>query len=487
MRFSNSLLAVAVASTLLSACGSDSPEPDITAQAIDGYIVGADVFCDGVAHGKTGAAGRLSCPPDTQMITVRGGADVGFDENATTGDILFVGELSAPADLGFVTPLSTLAVEMSTDEEGFDPSRWTQSVNDLASTLSQSSLDLSADASEVIQLIKLNAQVNQLISAYASTESEFRLVTKEVAGLMQQRARLGAVTDLQDGLANTMASLNGRLLVKAPGLAQSQSKLDVNVIAVQSTNKAIAEGGSPELVAMAAVGSIVERAAVTIDREVSSLQFYYRSGVFSGEFGNQGYTPISVDDFENPVTSAGSYTTVVDEYINGIAYNNRALQFNQSFDNAKVSMAFEIKALDAGDKRSLSFSTSDVFLTADMNDASSLVLSLPSDAKFRAHGVNSDGSTTTTEILVDEAATFSSQSGLIDVSFGEVNGKLKAIGFRDIFESSGNFQVTLVISGLHFNERTGSSIVPAQYYTIGNGATRITGAGFQGFITLNLD
>jgi len=467
----------ATALLILSACGSDSPEPVISAQAIDGYIVGGTVYCDGVENGKTEAAGRLTCPINTSLITVRGGADVGFNDRATTGDILFVGELIAPSHLGYVTPLSTLAVIMSSDDEGFDETKWAQSVEDLAATLGQSSLDLSADASEVIQLIKLNSQINQLIAAYGQTEDDYRLVTTEVASLMTERARQGAFTDLEEGLANTMAAVNGRLLTRGSALALTQSELDVSVITVQTANAAIAEGDSRELVAMAATGSIVELAAVTIDRSAQSVGFL--------DYRNTEMTSVSLEEFENPVISAGRYSTSVNDRVNGITYDNRVLQFNKSFNNARVSMAFEIRALDSGDQRSLSFSTGDVSLSADINDASSLVLSMSPKAKFRAHGTDKDGSTTTTEILVDEAATFSSAGGLINVTFGEVNEKLKELGFRDILETSGNFKMTMVISGLHINERTGPSVAPAQYYTIGTGATRITGAGFQGYITID--
>ena len=471
------LLTLSAATLLvLSACGSDNPEPIISAQAIDGYIVGGTVYCDDVVHGKTEAAGRLTCPLNTRLITVRGGADVGFDDMATTGDILFVGELRAPADLGYLTPLSTLAVIMSSDDEGYDESKWSQSVADLAATLGQSSLDLTADASQVIQLIKLNSQINQLISAFGQTEDDYRLVTIEVAGLMSERARLGTITDLEEGLANTMAALNGRLALVSE-LDLEQSELDISVINVQAVNTAIAEGGSRELVAMTATGSIVEQAAVTIDRSAQSVGFL--------DANNVEISSVSLEEFESPVVSAGRYSTGVSSDINGITYDSRVLQFNKSFNNAQVSMAFEFKSLDTGDQRSLSFSTGDVSLTADINDASSLVLSLPPKAKFTAHGTDLNGSTTTTEVLVDEAATFSSAGGEINVTFGEVNDKLRKLGFRDILETSGNFQLTMIISGLHINERTGPSVAPAQYYTIGTGATRITGAGFQGYITLD--
>lgn len=469
----------AVSLLILSACGSDSTDPLINAQAIDGYIVGGNVFCDDVANGTTQAAGRLTCPNGTELMVVRGGADVGFSEKATTGDILFVGELSAPAHLGYVTPLSTLAVIMASNDEGYDESKWTQTVENLAATLGQSSLDLSADAATVIQLVKLNAQINQLISAYAQTEDDYRLVTVEVAGLMRERASQGAVIDLEAGLANTMAAINGRLIANESQLALSESELDVEVIAVQTANNAIAEGGSPELVAMAATGSSVEQAAVTIDRSAASVSFQSQNGysVYS--------TPISLEDFESPVESTGRYNTIVSSSLDGIVYDSRVLQFNKSFSEARVSMAFEIKSLDVGDRRSLSFSSNDVTLSADTNDASSLVLSMPEGSKFRAHGTDRDGSTTTTEILVDDADTFSTVGDKINVTFGQVNTKLQSLGFSDMLASSGNFQMTMVISGLKINERTGSIVEPAQYYTIGTGATRITGAGFQGYITFN--
>ena len=72
-------------------------------QAIDGYIVGGTVFCDGIENGATQEMGLLSCDDGTTLVKVSGGNDVGFNDDPAD-DKPFVGQLLAPADLGYVTP-----------------------------------------------------------------------------------------------------------------------------------------------------------------------------------------------------------------------------------------------------------------------------------------------------------------------------------------------------------------------------------------------
>jgi len=192
---------------------------------------------------------------------------------------------------------------------------------------------------------------------------------------------------------------------------------------------------------------------------------------------------ISLNDFEYPVLSSGRYNTVINSKLRGISYENRALQFNDSFENARVSMAFEIKAVNEDDQRTLSFATNDVTLTATQNDASSLEITMPVNAIFNVHGTRKNGTVTTTEILVEEADTFSSIGSQLNVTFDKINNKLIELGYTDILATSGNYRMTMVISGMHINERSGSQIQPANYYTVGSGATQLTGAGFQGYVT----
>ena len=139
------LSAVAVAVSLAACDGSSSSSSSaLQSQAIDGYIVGGTVMCDGDESGATGAMGRLTCADGTVLVKVRGGNDVGFNDDPSD-DKPFVGQLLAPADLGYVTPLSTVAVEMSGGEDGFDASSFGGSVMTLGEVLGFDGLDLGAD------------------------------------------------------------------------------------------------------------------------------------------------------------------------------------------------------------------------------------------------------------------------------------------------------------------------------------------------------
>ena len=101
-----------LALVVLGACSSSNSSKDqaLESQAIDGFIVGGAVFCDSEGAGNTSVGGHLTCPARTVLVTVRRGMDVGFDASTTASDLAFNGELRAPADLGFVTPLSTATV-----------------------------------------------------------------------------------------------------------------------------------------------------------------------------------------------------------------------------------------------------------------------------------------------------------------------------------------------------------------------------------------
>ena len=76
-----------------SGCGNSSSAVENrnltsgTSQAIDGFIVNGAVYCDGERNGRTEAAGRFECPASTNVLQIRGGSDVGFDETATSGGI----------------------------------------------------------------------------------------------------------------------------------------------------------------------------------------------------------------------------------------------------------------------------------------------------------------------------------------------------------------------------------------------------------------
>ena len=96
----------------LSNVTNSTPTPTTVSrsQAIDGYIVGADVYCDEQRNGQTLAAGWLTCASDTDLITVEGGRDVGFNAAATTGGAAFYGQLQGPGGAPYITPLTTICL-----------------------------------------------------------------------------------------------------------------------------------------------------------------------------------------------------------------------------------------------------------------------------------------------------------------------------------------------------------------------------------------
>ncbi len=463
----------------LGACSSSntSEAPTLDSQAIDGFIVGGAVFCDGDEAGETSAGGHLSCPANTVLVTVRGGMDVGFDASATASDMPFTGELRAPADLGFVTPLSTVAVQMASTETGYDAQLWDEKVAQLAAALGDPTLDLAADSSKDMQLIRFNAQLQQVLSSFARSEAEYGQAIEALATVITARAAVGATIDLENDVTGTMTAINAALLNKFSPLAQSASKLEASTLAVQSANLAIAEASSPGLVAASAVGATVARAVVTIDRSAQS--------VFLGSYNDAQYAEISIsiDDFEDSTLSNGSYQTQVGKGLAEVGYSNEVLKFSQDMDNVQVTMGFELKSTVAGDPRRLSFYSDDIRLSATANRPDSLVITLPDGATFHAIGTDTLGTITSAEVLIDDKDTFSNRDEYFSVNYDSVMDKLESLGFEDIFESSGNYEMTLIIGGIQLKERSGLDVVPATRYAITVGSRQVSGAGFKGYMS----
>lgn len=450
------ILALAV----LGACSSSNSSKNRTleSQAIDGFIVGGAVSCDDVEADKTRIGGYLTCPRRTELVTVRGGMDVGFDASASASDVAFNGELRAPADLGFVTPLSTVAVQMASTATGYHPELWEEKVGELVAALGDPTLDLTADASTNMQLIRLNAQLQQVLSAFARSEAEYGNAVEAVATVMTARASIGATVDLEDNVADTLTAINAALLDTFSPLALSASQLESKASTMQSANLSIAEASSPALVAATAVETTVARSVVTIDRGAKS--------VFLSSNNSTQDVEISIDDFEDSTLSNGSYQTQVDKNLAKVGYSNEVLQFDQDIDNVQVTMGFKLASTAAGDTRSLSFYSDDIRLSASANQSDSLVITLPDGATFQAVGKDSLGTRTSAEVLIDNEDTFSNGDEYFSVNYGSVVEKLESLGFDDIFSSAGNYEMTLIIGGIQLKERSGDDVVPATRHAI---------------------
>lgn len=465
-----------LALTALSACDSDSDD-ELNSQAIDGYIVGASVFCDGDAYGATLRAGHLTCPGETSVVSVRGGVDVGFDAEATTSDLPFIGELLAPADLAYVTPLSTIAVHLSSSGgsydpqfDTFDPERWEASVEELALVLNEPSLDLTTDASEDMSQIRLNAQIHKVLSAFTTSEADYLQASSAMARVVAGRASIGAVVSLDSDVSGTLTAISASLQENFSPLALSASEIERITPSLLSANREIALATTPTLVAATASTDSVNSALATIDRNNQAVLL-------------DGRSQYSINDFENASLRNGQYVTQVSSGLSEVGYDIDMLEFDRDLEDVQVTMAFELKSTQANDARSLSFVSDEIYLSAMADRPGSLTITLPDEATFEAVGINSRGTVTSAEILIDGEDTLSSEGGYFNVNFGNINSELEGLGFEDILEQGSNYTLTLIISGIHLDESSSGENVPATRYTVNVGSRVVTGAGFKGYVS----
>jgi hypothetical protein len=466
----------------LSACMSDSGSSSteqVRLQAVDGYIVGAQVYCDEVASGSTKAGGEFYCPASTSLATVRGGFDVGFNETATENGIPFVGELRGPAHLGYVTPLSTVAVLMSSDESGYNPNLWSESVESLASVLNQSSLDLSADAASTLQLIKLNASIHQMVNGFAGNIDEYRGVSESLAALLNERAVNGQSLPLSFDVESSMIALNEQLLVHRPNLYLQSAEISAIATTVQATNNQIDQSKSPQEVATAAkqASSAELNGSLTLDRRSTLISL--------GDYWYGDFQTVSIDDFEDPTRVNGVHHTHFNRYLGYIRINQRSIGVDADLVDAKVSLAMSIRSTSLGDSRAFNLLSHDVYLSARKGDSSSLSLEFPEDALVYASGVSQHGVYTETSIELDKEKIFSSTGGLIDVSIWQARDELAKLGYDDIMAFSGDYEVTFVIGGLKIIEIDKQDRSFAKQYTVEAGNQAVSGSGFKGYISYN--
>ena len=471
--------ALASLTLALAACGGSSsssdpatPEP-LTAQAVDGYIVGGSVTCDGVAGGGTAAAGRLNCPAGTELVRVRGGTDVGFDATATTGDVAFTGELAAPATLSWVTPLSTVAVAMASDANGFDPARMPAAVEALSIALGQSGLDLDADAASTMQIVRLNAQLHQLIDAFADSPDEYVATTEAFAELVGERAASGLAFNLGDDARDTMVAVNERLERDGSSIALDAESLEERIAAVTATNQEIDGAQAPGPVAGAAEEA-PRRASITIDREEPVVYFedrYY-------------FQQLSLEEFESDRRYDGVYATTVSTDVNFIQLSGRAFEMHEDLDRVPVSMGFELVATRDDDRRTMSATVEGIRLSAEEGDSGRLVTEVPDDSAVSISMTDRDGTVTRTTVRIENGKLFDAIGGELYLRWRQLRRALEKRGLEDIVEGGGNYRLTFAIGGLAFDTVNDGVRERAGRHTIDAGDSVVTGSGLRGYVSI---
>ena len=498
--FRRSGIAAAVAASFaLAGCdggsgGPDSAPPALASQAVDGFIVGAGVACDGVPNGGTAAGGRLVCPAGTVLASVRGGSDVGFDETATTGGMPFVGELVAPAALGWVTPLTSIAVAMASDADGYDPARFGGAVDDLAAALDRSALDLSADPTRIVDLARLNGQVHQLVGAFGASEEAYREATVAFAALLSESAANGRAWGLDGGTDEVLRDLNTRLAASGSSLAMSESELEQVAARVREVNGAIANATDLDTVFGAAVAAPLAGQALTIDRDRAVIGYgnnYSDTRISLAGFENDeqidGFGGLYIADSDGSLTDsdpfATSYVTVIDGS-GRLSLNDRAFGVERTLVEQPVSIGFAFEATDEGDDRAIAVTTSDALVSATEGESDSVAIVLPEGTTLRVRSVSDDATVTTATLRLKNEHEFLSESGGIDLSFWRIDRELESRGFGDLTARAGNYRMTVAIGGLEINEREDGEMRRTPVRTVDSGDEVVSGSGFEGYVTI---
>jgi len=462
----------------LQACSSSSDsDPAISAQAVDGYLFGSAVSCDGVDDGFTGLAGELECPAGTELMSATGGLDVGFDETATTG-IEFTGTVSGPAGLDYLTPLSTLVVALSTDDEGkFDAAIFEDQTSALASAFGQPGLDLNSSPVTTLQTVKLNAQLHQVLSAFAENPDSYRSAVIAFAQVVKNAATTGSSLNVATGVAAVLTQINDQLEADpvTAGLALAPTELDARIVSVGQSNQEIDGAQSPIDVVPVAGKAASALAALTLNRDLLNLELM-------SEIGEP--TRPSLSGFESAALSGGSYTTVLSTSLTGLAYDRNVMKVNRDLVNDRASIGFQMKSTTAGDARSLTYFTDDAYFSATQGDSSSLKVVLREDAKLYVSSVSKGGAERNTTIVLGKDHAFTNDNGNINVNVDRVRAELAAENIDDVLDSNGNYEVTFAIGGLRVNsESAGTARANGARTLVANGQS-MTGTGIQGYVTV---
>jgi len=485
-------LSAVAAAVLLGACGGSSSSPDtgaanprLEAQAVDGYLVDSKVFCDDTESGRTGLAGRFDCPLNTDLFTIQGGKDVGFDQESRTG-MQFVGKLKSPGSLAFVTPLSTIAVDMSVGADGtFDETKFQASVEQIAQVVGESGLNLNEDPSQVMQLVRLNAKINTFIAEFGDTTDNYATATKVFAEVLATAASNGSSYNLIDDVSVIVEQVNARLVQIDPSLGKSEADRAALVAKVQSANAAINAARSPEGVAEVVTEIEPPAPVLTIDRDEAIVSHSTTMG--------SGMTDITLGGFESSAQvgasitggsgSFNAYGTVVTGDTDRLEIGQSAFDVGSSLSAATVSLGFELMATEEGDTRYFSVVTSDAMVTTNA-DTDSMMLTMEAGSELTVRAVDTDGTATDTTVTLENDYEFASENSGINVSFWDIDEQLEDEGFGDVTEEPGNFRLTAVVGDLRVAQRDQGEVSPASSYTVEAGMSSVSGVGFQGYITL---
>jgi len=478
---------LALGCTILSACSSDSstdpepqdPEPTITGQAIDGYIVGGTVFCDGVENGFTGAAGRYSCPNGTKVVRVQGGVDVGFDQAATTSTVSFNGVLVGSGSYKYITPVTTLAIELSGGEENYDASRLNSSIEAIKKVLNIEVLDPNQNPAENIAMARLNAQLHLIVGTLSSTRDEYKKVMGSLADLIESKAESSETINVNGSdetkFSETMQDLNNILIVKHSEITVN---IDIEIVIVFVLD------GVKDLENIETTGGIKPKPALSD----YALTFSTTQGLVNLTSQDDVTFSYDVTDYENDNRNGqGKYVAVLNRGIKRISLDKSLIDVKKTLTDESVDVAFSIQGdPKIGDPRELNVIARDIKVSMVKGDSSSIKVKIPDGTIWRVEGTSVDGTITQVDVEKDGDRIFSSNNDGINLDFDYVSDELHKKGHPDLTREIGNFRITYIISGLALGRTTDTEKKSAGVYIvdIGNDDDHLAGQGLRGFVTV---
>ena len=480
-KLQNTVGAVAIicSAVVVTGCGNSSSSVENrlqntgTSQAIDGFIVNGAVYCDGERNGRTEAAGRFDCPASTNGAQIRGGTDVGFDETATSGGIPFAGELKGPAGTPYVTPLSTLATNMASTNGIFDSSLYDGAVDTLAESLDLANLDLSVSPVDDVTIAKANAKINQLIVNFSDSTDEYSVVAQQLSNAINAAIPLS----LTAGTASIVSALNERLVFAAPELSVSAAEQAAITEALEEINAVIDQSVSAKQ-----VGDIIEEEnggspfVFTIDQSAPLVRF--------GDPADQSIPFFSLAEFENSSLGLFGYKVVNQADSKIVEFATSAFDVSQSVTNAEVDLAIEFTSTDLNDERHLSIIMYGATLSMTEGFSDSVQISVPDNALLFAQALDEAGVVTNITTLAGEDYFATNANGNFTFAFSTLNAELTDRGYHNFTQESGNYEVTMVISGLGFGVKESAAIVSnPDVYSISTATRTVSGNGLNGFFT----
>jgi len=326
-------------------------------QAIDGYIVGGAVYCDGARNGRTLASGRFSCPEFTRLIQIRGGGDVGFDESAIGGGTPFLGELKAPGGSAYVTPLTTLATNMASANGPLDSQSYTVAEETLAVSLNLPGLDLNDSPVTNIDIAKTNAKVNQLVSIFATNVDEYTRVSEQLSVVLNTTNSF----DLTNETPAMVDALNRQLTMEEPRLAMAAIDQSLAIETLESTNADIDRALSVDQIDVVVEQNVInDNTAFAIDKSEGLVRFVGPSTVF-GPYSN-------LYDFQNATLFTNGYKVNKGFDTQRVEFLTSAFTVKKTFNGVPLDLAIEFVSTTPGDNRRMSVTMSNAFLAMLEND-----------------------------------------------------------------------------------------------------------------------